>query len=42
MKRTWLERTALCVSAVIVAGWLVFWVIQVMGVIELLRLAYGG
>lgn len=42
MNIAWLERTAIGVSAVIIAGWLVFWVIQVMGVIELLRIAYGS
>ncbi|XOV89891.1 MAG: hypothetical protein ACFHX7_08380 [Pseudomonadota bacterium] len=36
-----LEKTAMVLSVAIIAGWSVFWVMQVMDVIETLRLAYG-
>lgn len=41
MSKVLLERAAIGVSVVILAGWVTFWIIQVIGVIELLELAYG-
>ncbi len=36
-----MERLAIGINVVVIACWLVFWTIQVIGVIELLKLAYG-
>ena len=41
MKQTTLETAAVGTGALVLAGWLVYWSIQVMDVIELLKLAYG-
>ena len=36
-----MERLAIGINAVVIAGWLLFWTIQVIDVIALLKLAYG-
>ena len=36
-----MERLAIGINVVVIACWLVFWTIQVIDVIELLKLAYG-
>ena len=41
MNNRLMERLALGINAAVIASWLVFWAIQVIDVIELLRLAYG-
>ncbi len=41
MSKTLIERSIIGLCTVIIGGWLVFWIIQVIGVIELLSLAYG-
>ena len=35
------ERIALAISGTIVASSIVYWIVQVLGVIEMLKLAYG-
>lgn len=41
MTRSLIEKLAIGLSATIIGGWLAFWIIQIIGVIELLQLAYG-
>ena len=41
MNNQLMERLAIGINAAVIAGWLVFWIIQVIDVIELLQLAYG-
>lgn len=35
------ERVALSVSAAVVAFMVVYWIVQIVGVVRMLRLAYG-
>jgi hypothetical protein len=35
------EKIAAIVSVSIIAGWLVFWVVQAIGVWDMLTMAYG-
>ncbi len=41
MNKKMLEKVAVGLSCVIIFGWGVFWVLQVIAVRELLKLAYG-
>ena len=41
MTRTVLEKVAVAVSVAVLGGWTVFWILQVVGVIEFLEMAYG-
>ncbi|MEM7364434.1 MAG: hypothetical protein AAF525_10455 [Pseudomonadota bacterium] len=41
MSKSLLEKIAIGVSCVVLAGWAVFWVLQVLGVLEFLEMAYG-
>ena len=40
-KKSRLEIVAIGTSAAALLGWTIFWIIQVMDVIELLEMAYG-
>ena len=42
MSKGLLEKVAAVASATILAGWLVFWVMQVIGVWKMLAIAYGS
>lgn len=35
------EKLAVTVSVSIIVGWAIFWIVQVIGVIEMLELAYS-
>lgn len=37
-----LEKAALVVSIGVIGGWSVFWVVQLIEVLEILEMAYGG
>ena len=41
MNKKVLEKIAIGLSCVIVAGWSVFWILQIIDVREMLALAYG-
>ena len=41
MNKSPLEIVAIGASVAILAGWAVFWVVQVLDVIEMLEMAYG-
>lgn len=41
MKKSFLEILAIFSSVALLAGWAVFWIVQVIDVMEFLELAYG-
>ena len=41
MNKSLLEILAISVSIALLAGWTVFWIVQVIDVIEFLEMAYG-
>ena len=41
MKKSPLEIVAIGASLAIIAGWVAFWILQVLDVVEMLELAYG-
>lgn len=41
MSKGLLEKVAVALSVLIVGGWSVFWIVQVIGVLEILEMAYG-
>ncbi|MGI9627326.1 MAG: hypothetical protein ACR2QM_10860 [Longimicrobiales bacterium] len=41
MKKSFLEILAICCSVALLTGWTVFWVVQVIDVMEFLELANG-
>ena len=36
-----LEKTAVGLSCAIIVGWSIFWILQIVAVREMLKLAYG-
>lgn len=41
MKKSFLEILAIFYSVALLAGWAIFWAVQVIDVVEFLELAYG-
>ena len=41
MNTTRLEQLAIAACGTVLGGWLIFWIVQVIDVIELLQMAYG-
>ena len=37
-----IEKVALVVSIAVILGWSAFWIVQLIEVLEILEMAYGG